>query len=127
MALYQEMLDVFVRLSDVERVYPGGLAGYREHMGEVLGVGVWHDDHLLREGAMSGADVEQIITGWEELGLHPFRTEQGEPVEWLECCVSSRYMDGPTLPCTWLAFDPATGGAYLAGQKPGALVGPNRR
>lgn len=125
-ALCQEFFDVFIKIEDVDRVYPGGFKAYREEFSDLIGEGIWYDDHLLREGTMSGADVEQIIIGWEARGLQPFRLENGEPVEWIECCVSSRY-GGPTLPCAWLAFDHTNDGAYLAGYAPGPLIGPTRR
>ena len=126
MSLCQEFFDVFIKIDDIDRVYPGGFDAYCEEFSDLIGDTIWHDKHLLREGAMSGADVEQIINEWAKRGLQPYRLADGEPVEWIECCVSSLY-GGPTLPCSWLAFDDATGGAYLAGYDPGILVGPSRR
>jgi hypothetical protein len=126
MALAQEFFDIFIKIKDIERLYSGGFNAYCEEFADLIGETIWHDEYLLREGAMSRAEVEQIIDGWAARGLQPFRLENGEPVEWIECCVSSRY-GGPTLPCSWLAYDDATGGAYLAGHDPGELIGPSCR
>lgn len=124
--IFSEFLDILIPIEVVDRVYPGGFAAYCIDHEELIGDGIWHDDHLLREGAMSGNDVKHIVQAWQQMGLTPFRREGGRPVEWLECCVSSRY-GGPTMPCSWLSIDPETDGAYHNGFEPGPLVGPIRR
>jgi hypothetical protein len=91
MSVCQEFYDVFIKIEDIDRVYPGGFDAYCQEFSDLIGEAIWHDEYLLREGAMSGADVEQIIDGWAARGLQPYRLEDGEPVEWIECCVSSRY------------------------------------
>ena len=127
MALAQEFWDVFIRIEDVSRVYPGGFPAYLEDFAADIGNTIWHNKFLLREGAMSGADGEEILAGWTRLGLRPAIRKPVKCVEWLELCVSGQRMGGPTLPCSWIDFDPRLHGALLKGTKPGPLVWPHRR
>ena len=66
---------------------------------------------------MSSADVESLVDCWAERGLKTYREAAGEPVEWLEVCVSMEYAEQPTLPCSWISYDDETGGAYLKGHR----------
>lgn len=127
MALAQEFYDIFIRIVDVERVYPGGFYKYQTDFVTDIGHTIWFDDYLLREGAMSTHDAHQVVEHWKSLGLRPWREEAGKPVEWVELCVSSCVMGGPTLMCTWVAFDEQTHGAFLKGSEPRRLIGPGRR
>jgi hypothetical protein len=62
---------------------------------------VWHDEHLLRDGAMNPADIAGLVDEWTKLGFEPFE-EQGEAQIWKDCCVVEGMFGGPTLPCDWL-------------------------
>ena len=44
MALAQEFIDVFIRIEDVGRVYPGGFVGYLEDFAADIGNTIWHDE-----------------------------------------------------------------------------------
>ncbi len=127
MAVAQEFFDVFIRIEDVNRIYPGGFSAYLDDCADDVGYTIWHDEHLLREGAMNSGDVETIVKQWERRGLVPWRNVNDKPVEWLELCVSSELMGGPTLPCNWISFDDVTRSAYLAGTDPGPVAWPSRR
>lgn len=127
MAVAQEFYDIFTQIADVHRVYPGGFDAYLTDFATDIGYTIWFDEYLLREGAMSGRDAHQIVEHWKNLGLTPWREEDGKPAEWLEVCVSSSIAGGPTLECAWIAFDEASHGAFLKGSEPGRLVGPSRR
>ena len=94
MAVAQEFYDIFIRIADVDRVYPDGLKGYLKDFAPDIGYTIWFDEHLLREGAMSRQDTRQIVDYWINLGLKPWKEESGNPVEWLELCVSSSVMGG---------------------------------
>jgi hypothetical protein len=65
------MFDVLIRLSNAERVCPGGFADHRKNLSDMLGLGIWHNDHLLPEGAISGADIEQVIKGGKDWDYTP--------------------------------------------------------
>lgn len=127
MAVAQEFFDVFIRIDDVDRVYPGGFAAYLNDFAQDLGHTIWHDKYLLREGAMNGADVEKIVDKWRHLGLMPCREKNGERIEWLQVCVSSRIAGGPTLHCDWIGYDDRPFGAFLKGAEKCPLAGPSRR
>jgi len=126
-AVAQEFIDLFIPIKEIERVYPEGWNAYLDKFAEDLGHSIWHDDYLLREGAMSADDIAKAIQWWAELGVETHRTEGGRPVEWLGLCVSQGILGGPTLPCPWIAYDEETGGAFLKGTAPGVLAWPERR
>jgi hypothetical protein len=127
MSVAQEFHDVFIRISDIERIYPGGMDGYIIANNEFLGSTIWHDAYLVREGAMSSTDIETIVDSWKDLGFDCYSEKDGIPVEWLQICVSNGYAEQPTLPCSWVAYDSTTRGAFLKGTVPGKLIGPIRR
>ena len=120
-----EFVDVFFRIQTVRDKYPGGWEGFLHDYGEVIGATIWFDEHLVRDGAMSSGDAQQIVEGYQERGFQTHREEDGVWVEWLDVCVSMS-MGGsgrPTLPCAWIDFEPNTGAAFLKGTSPGAFVG----
>jgi hypothetical protein len=123
MAVAQEFIDFFVPIGIIRRKYPGGWKQCLCDHQNLIGGRVWHDEHLFRDGAMSPADMHQIVAHWKKLGFETLREMDGHPVEWVDVCVSESMFGGPTFPCTWLAFDEVTGGAYLKGTEPGKLVG----
>ena len=127
MAVAQEFYDIFIRIADVDRVYPGGFDAYLTEFATDIGYTIWFDEYLLREGAMSSQDAHQIVEHWRNLGLKPWREEGGKPLEWLEVCVSSSFAGGPTLQCLWIDFDEASQCAFLKGTEPGPPASPNRR
>ena len=126
MAVAQEFIDFFVPIATIREKYPGGWEQcLREHAAGI-GQRVWYDEHLFRDGAMSPGEAKALVAWWRVLGFTPHRIEGGQPVEWLDVCLSERTFGGPTLPCAWIAYDDATGGAYLKGTEPGELRGPER-
>ncbi len=126
MSVAQEFIDLFVPIDVIRRKYPGGWEQCLRDYGAVMGKAVWHDDWLFREGAMSGADIQWLVSRWQKRGFEVHREENGRPVEWLDVCVSEKMLGGPTLTCKWIAYDPESGGAYVKGHLPGPLIGPKR-
>ena len=127
MAVAQEFIDFFVPIERIRQKYPGGWEQCIRDHGTALGGRIWHDEHLFRDGAMSPADAQGIVSHWQGLGFNTHREQDGRPVEWLDVCISERTFGGPTLPCDWIEYDASTGGAYLKGTEPGALVGRSAR
>ena len=123
MAVVQEYIDFFVPTRVIRQKYPGGWERCILDHQHLVGGRVWYDAHLFRDGAMSPADMQRIVSHWKKLGFEALREMDGRPVEWVDVCVSERMYGGPTSPCAWLAFDEVTGGAYLKGTDPGKLVG----
>lgn len=85
----------------------------------------WHDDHLLREGAMSSFDIDTMVADWEVRGLTAVAEEAGQKV-WADMCVVDYYA-GPTFDCPWLCFDPEDHTVWLTGTEKGEIVGPRGR
>jgi hypothetical protein len=62
---------------------------------------VWFDNYLYREGSMSPADNERIIKFWENKGLVPMETKNGQQY-WKDLCLVQFPDPEPTLPCDWV-------------------------
>ena len=85
----------------------------------------WHDDYLLRQGAMSSFDIDAMVADWEVRGLTAVAEEAGQKV-WADMCVVD-YYSGPTFDCPWLCFDPTDHTVWLAGTEKGEIIGPRGR
>ncbi len=121
MAIALEFIDLVVPIARIRESYPGGweqlLLDYRARIGRR----VWHDRHLLRDGAMSVEEVNVLVEGWAVLGFEPTGTGRAGRY-WKDLCVVDWRRGGPTLPCDWLAFDRASRTAHLVGAAAGALA-----
>lgn len=126
MAVALEFIDLIVPRTVIERVYPGGWDGCLEHHEDVIGGAVWHDDHLLREGAMSPDGITWLIDRWRERGIEPYGEREGQKY-WKDCCVVEGMFGGKTLPCDWLEIAPDRRSVYLTGTEPGEKAGPKPR
>lgn len=85
---------------------------------------MWHDDHLLRDGAMSAMDVESLVKFWESKGLSAMRSVNGQEV-WDDLCVVNALSVVPTAPCEWIEVSEDGTHAWLKGSDPCAIVGPS--
>jgi len=121
MAVALEFINVLVRIDAIRKKYPGGWEKFLLDYQEVIGAVGWYDEYLYREGAMSSEDISYIIDSWIENGLDVYRTVDGEPVEWLDICVTEMF--GTTLKCEWFCLTEDGYGAYMKGTEPGRLVG----
>jgi hypothetical protein len=88
---------------------------------------IWHDDQLITIGGiMSPADVEQEIDILTKLGLNPFKKILGNKY-WDDLCVVD-FIEGPTLPCSWLTIHNDPHGisyAWLKNKEIGVIIGPD--
>jgi hypothetical protein len=69
MAVRFEFIDFIIPISNIERVYPGGFKQFKKDKEQLFNGRLWHDEFLLRDGAMSDSDIEYLIKYWEEMGL----------------------------------------------------------
>ena len=124
MAVVLEFIDFIVPIEVIRKKYPGGWEQcLKDHDCLMGGSGrVWHDEHLLRDGAMNPADIAGLIDEWTKLGFEPY-VVQGEREVWKDCCVVEGMFGGPTLPCDWLEISEDGRSAYLKGQPSGDIVG----
>jgi hypothetical protein len=121
MAIVCEFIDVVVKISTIDRAYPGGWAAFKRQNAPGFGGKLWHDDHLFRDGAMSGRDADVLLEEWKALGLELTEALDGQ-VRWKDVCVCGEPM-GPTLPCDWIIFNAEDGSVYLRGTAPGPVIG----
>lgn len=122
MAVRCEFIDIIIPIANIERAYPGGFAGFKTDNAGLIGGRLWHDGHLLRDGAMSPADAREAIAYWERLGLVAMDSTEGRQ-KWRDLCVVEHALGGPTLPCDWIEFDSSRGCVHLKGQAPGPVIG----
>lgn len=118
MAVSLEFNNVIIPRTVIEKNYPGG---WTQCLADECGM--WHDEHLLRDGAMSPMDIERLIHFWESKGLRPTRRSNGRLV-WNDLCVVEAMSQQPTLPCDWIEVSEDGSHAWLKGVIPGAIVGP---
>jgi len=121
MAIALEFIDLVVPISLIEKKYPGGWARCQKDYERQIGSRMWFDDHLLRDGAMSGRDIEYLPQNWTVHGFEPTGDCDGE-LFWKDCCVVESMLGGLSLPCDWLEFGPGGQSAYLKGTEPGEVI-----
>ena len=98
-------LSVVIPITNINKCSEvGGLIGALER-GNKKGQRL-HDDFLYKESAMAPEDVGLLVDFWEKQGLILTETVDGV-LYWKDLCVVDMY-SGPTLPCKWLEYDPAT-------------------
>jgi hypothetical protein len=123
MAIALEFIDFVVPIALIRQKYPGGWGQcLREHE-HLIGGRVWCDEHLLRDEAMSPADLESLFEEWTSLGLQPTAEVDGQRI-WQDCCVVQSMLGGPTRPRDWLELAKDGRSAWLKGTQPGEIVGP---
>jgi len=52
-----EFIDVIVPIRNIDRVYRGGFAAFKKDNAPLFGGRLWHDQSLLRDGAMNPMDT----------------------------------------------------------------------
>jgi len=122
MGVALEFIDFVVPIATIRAKYPGGWEKCLEDHDRLLGGRVWHDEHLLRDGAMNPRDIQALVDEWSELGFEPTEVVDGQRV-WKDVCVVESMFGGPTLPCEWIVVDAELRAAYLKGQQVGRVVG----
>lgn len=122
MAIALEFLNLIIPIHLIAEKYSGGWAQCLADHDDLLGQTVWHDDHLLRDGAMNSSDMQSLVNSWKSKGFTP-QTRIGGKLHWLDMCVVAELAERPTLPCKWLDFTAAGGAVFLKGKEPGIVVG----
>src|SRR5262245_7349257 len=108
-----------INASSISGGWQGIIAGHSRSAGKAF----WHDDYLFVECAMNPMDTQSLVQRWESHGLVA-RVEANGTRRWKDVCVVD-YYKGPTLPCEWLEFDPASKVAWKKGELPGRINGPD--
>jgi hypothetical protein len=119
MAIQTEFIDFIVNISAIRAKYPGGWERCLQDHAPLLGGRVWHDQYLLRDGAMSPAGIAALVDEWTSLGLTGRAQVDGE-MRWVDFCVHETMLGGPTLPCAWLVSTGPSSVAHI--DDPGSPV-----
>lgn len=116
MAVHCEFIDFIIPIKNINKVYAGGFAKFKEDNREGFSSKLWHDNSLLRDGAMSPSGIEALIQKWEDLGLIGIEVRNGRKY-WKDFCVVEGHFGGPTLDCDWIEYDKKANCAHLNGEK----------
>ncbi|MEI7446405.1 MAG: hypothetical protein WCK28_16060 [Burkholderiales bacterium] len=122
MAVRLEFIDVLVPVHVIEEKYPGGLVQCLADHRPLIGRRIWHDGHLLRDGALDPKSAMALVEGWQALGVEPLMWVDRK-LAWKDICVVDASAGGPTVPCDWLDWDPKRRVAWLRGSDRGVVVG----
>lgn len=122
MAVQLEFINFIVPVHIIQAKYPGGWAQCLIDHEYAIGRRVWYDAYLFRDGAMNPMDAESLVENWRMLGFNTYREVDGEPVEWLDVCITESLYHRTTLPCKWIEFDEEIGAVSLVGAPPCPLV-----
>ncbi|MCX6244867.1 MAG: hypothetical protein NTU98_09200 [Bacteroidetes bacterium] len=126
MAIFCEFIDLIIPISNIDKVYEGGFEKYKSDFIRFFGKTEWHDEFLLRTGAMSPADIQYLVESWEARGLTGVTSADGQK-KWKDFCVVESMFGGPTLPCDWIEFDRETRSVHYKGHPEGEIAGPGDR
>ncbi|WVM93013.1 hypothetical protein ULG90_02275 [Halopseudomonas pachastrellae] len=80
---------------------PRWLAAVQDRLHRDAGGPAWHDDRLLRLGAMDPLSMGLMVREWEVMGFQIERKVKGES-RWNHGCIIGAGECAPTLPCAWL-------------------------
>jgi len=120
MAIATEFINFIVPIQVIRDKYPGGWEQCLQDHQHLIGGRVWYDQYLFRDGAMGGADIEDIVARWEAMGFEGIVIKDNQRY-WQDMCVFT--LGWATLKCDWIDFDETSRGAFLKGTKPGELAG----
>ena len=100
-----EFINILIPISKINELYLGGFESFKKSFREAFEEGpLWHDDFLLRDGAMSPAAAEYSVDEWLSLVLVGHQKVDGQE-QWVDICVLETLFRGPSLPCPWIKFD----------------------
>lgn len=122
MAVRLEFINLLIPIKNIDAHYKGGFDQFCQDNCGLFGGRLWHDECLLRDGAMNPKDMESLIGYWKEIGLAPF-SEIGGKRHWKDMCVVEEMVGGATLPCAWIAVDMDDRSAYMKDAPRGATIG----
>ncbi len=122
MAVKCEFIDFIIPISNIDRVYPGGFLQFKEDNVELFSMRMWHDEFLLRDGAMNFNDIGSLVKMWEGYGLVGLIQENGVK-KFSDYCIVESLFGGVTSPCDWIEFDLIKKCVHLKGESQGKIVG----
>ena len=117
-----EFINIIVPIEVVDRYYPGGFTAFKSEKSDMFGGRLWHDDYLLRDGAMNPMDAKATVDYWQNLGASPQGNVEGKLI-WKDVCVVEHMLGGITLPCDWIVLDKDRSCAYMKEKPSEPIVG----
>lgn len=103
MSIPIQFVNLVIRRSSIDRVYPGGSSKFLSDYGPFDGIARASDDHLVKFGAMSASDIDEFIKPLKELGLKGLVENQGV-LAWQDYCVIDELFGFSEI-CGWLTYN----------------------
>ncbi len=98
-----EFLNLIIKRSSLDRIYPGGSPAFITKHEPFDGRVNAYDEDFVKFGAMGPSDIHAIAEDMESLGLIGVTDKSGEQF-WTDYCVIDELM-GPTLRCDWIKYN----------------------
>jgi hypothetical protein len=122
MAIACEFLSVLIPIKSIDTHFPGGFVAFEKEYEHLCGRPPQSDGHLVREGAMSPVDVEEIVRYWQQKGCTTIESLPDGSKKWKDLCVVEAIFGGPTLPCDWIEFSSRDRCAWLKCEPQGEIA-----
>lgn len=122
MAIACEFLSVLIPIKNIETHFLGGFAAFEMEYQQLCGRSPQTDGYLVRDGAMSPVDVEEIVRYWQQRGFTTIESLPDGSKKWKDLCVVEAMFGGPTLPCDWIEFSSRDRCAWLKCEPKGEIV-----
>jgi hypothetical protein len=111
MAIQIEFLNLVIKRSSLDQSYPGGSQAFIKEHQPFDGRVNCYDEFLVKFGAMSSSDMNELTTWAKTLGLAD--QSQIDETQYAEdFCVLDELM-GPLSKCDWIEYDQRNRLAYL--------------
>lgn len=121
MAIRYEFMNLVIPIQTIDKYYPGGFKEYHSKHKSSFGTRCWYDEHLFRDGAMNGMDIEDLIKRWQRFGLVLLAERDGKKM-FKDMCVFDYFTDLNDV-CDWLEYGTDPFSIYYRGRPEGAAIG----
>jgi hypothetical protein len=117
MAVELEFIHLFIPMTLIDEYYPGGWPEWKRDHDHLIGGSAWFDEHLYTQGAMNGADIDDVAAYWKQLFSPFFSGPEGASKKWDKGVLD--YFAGKYPDTGWYLIDTKRSCAYLTGEDAG--------
>ncbi|WP_305806407.1 hypothetical protein [Stenotrophomonas sp. YIM B06876] len=102
MAVALECINLIIPVQRIAAVWPGGFNRFWREHGHLARL--WHDGHLLRDGAMNPREVMAQLDWWQQQGLKVADDAAGGE-QAPDVCLVDTVSGRVPVACAWLEVD----------------------
>lgn len=117
-----EFINIIIDLSCFDKKH-GNRSMILDEIREDIGSVIWHDEFILRDGAMSMDDACKALRWWARRGVRPFSRDTNNKRVWHDCCVVMSPFGDTAIPCSWLKISNDSSQAAHVNDNSRLLVG----